>query len=127
MHAPAGSARAAGGGAPNAGASKTFPFRAELDIAELDERHRPAQSWTARGVELSRSALTFKSRRLCYQGRELLVGVHLVDDRPVVLFGVVTKSDYEGEGLYHTTINLRTMPDNEAVQSWGASLPNRSR
>lgn len=115
----------AGSGSGSSGGKSTFPFRAELDLAELDGRHRPGQPWSARGVDLSRSALTFKSRRMCYEGRELVVAVHLVDDRPVPLFGVVAKSEYEGEGLYRTVLSLQEMPDNEFVKGWVDTLWHR--
>ena len=76
-------------------------------------------------MELSRSTLSFKSRRMCYEGRELVVAVHLVDDRPVALFGVVSKSEYEGEGLYRTTLSLQEMPENEFVTGCTDTLSPR--
>lgn len=119
--APLPAAGRAGSNAPRL----TFEFKASLDLAELDSRRRPGQRWMGRGMELSRSLLIFKSRRLCYEGREIVVGVHLVDDRPVPLFGTVTKSDYEGEGLYKTTLRLMAFPDEEPVKSWLLQLPAR--
>lgn len=62
---------------------------------------------------------------MCYEGRELVVAVHLVDDRPVPLFGVVAKSEYEGEGLYRTVLSLQEMPDNEFVKGWVDTLWHR--
>jgi hypothetical protein len=78
-----------------------------------------------RGAELSRSALTFRSRRMCYEGRQVVVAVHLVDDRPVALFGVVSKSEYEGEGLYRTMLTLQEMPESEFIRAWIDSLTPR--
>lgn len=71
--------------------------------------------------------MTFKSRRLCYEGREVLIAIHLVDDRPVALFGVVSKSDYEGDGQYRTVVGLREMPESDAVAGWAASLTPRNQ
>lgn len=104
-----------------------FSFRAELDIAEIDTRGRPGVVWTGRACELSRSHLTFRSRRMCYEGRELLVAVHLVDDRPVPLFCMVAKCDYDGDGLYRTTVNLLPMPDTESIKAWVSGLEPRVR
>lgn len=124
----ASSSAAAGSSARAGGAARSsYPFRADLDLAELDERRRPGQPWSGRGVELSRSSVTFKSRRLCYEGREVLIAIHLVDDRPVALFGVVSKSDYEGDGQYRTVVALREMPEHDAVAGWAASLTPRNQ
>lgn len=100
-------------------------FRAELDIAEVDTRGRPGLAWTGRATELSRSQLTFRSRRMCYEGRELVLAVHLVDDRPVPLYGMVETSDYDGDGLYRTIVNLLPLPETEAVKTWAAELQQR--
>jgi hypothetical protein len=102
-------------------------FRAELDIAELDSRGRPGPAWSGRAVELSRSHLAFRSRRMCYEGRELLIAVHLIDDRPTPLFGAVSKSDYDGDGLYRTVIDLQHPPENDAVAAWINTLAPRHR
>jgi hypothetical protein len=104
-----------------------FAFRAELDLTEIDARGRPGVVWTGRAVELSRSHLAFRSRRMCYEGRELLLAVHLVDDRPVPLYGMVGKSEYDGDGLYRTTINLLPTPESESVEDWVRSLHARAQ
>lgn len=69
--------------------------------------------------------MTFRSRRLCYEGRRLVVAVHLVDDRPVALFGLVSKSEYDGEGLYRTTVMLQPIPEEEPVRNWVQSVAER--
>lgn len=93
-------------------------FRADLDLAELDDRRRPGASWIGRGIELSRSHLSLRSKRMCYAGRLLLVAVHMVDDRPVPLFGQVRDCEYDGDGLYRTEITLLEMPDEEPIRAW---------
>jgi hypothetical protein len=105
----------------------TFTFRAELDLAELDERGRPGATWNGKALEISRAHLVFRSRRMCYEGRELLVAVHLIDDRPTPLSGTVTKSEYDGDGLYRTHLNLQRLPDTDAVSLWTANLLPRGR
>lgn len=94
------------------------PFVAELDLAELDDRFRPGPRWTGRGHELSRSHLVLRSKRMCYDGRSLVVLVHLVDDRPVSLFGRVTECEYDADGLYKTRIELAVMPDAPELAAW---------
>ena len=102
-------------------------FRAELDLAELDDRGRPGAIWTGRSYEISRAVLAFRSRRMCYEGRELLVAVHLVDDKPTPLFGIVDKSEYDGDGLYRTVLTLKRLPETDAVRTWIGNLAHRAR
>jgi len=103
------------------GRDKTSTFDAELDTAEIDERERPGPTWTARARALSRSSLVFVSRRMCYPERRILVAVHLIDERPTPLFGVVKTCEYESEGLYRTEIALEPVPDRQSVQTWVAN------
>lgn len=103
----------------------SFAFRADLDAAELDQRGRPTNPWSAKAVELSRSHIAFRSRRMCYRDRELLLAIHLIDDRPVALFGIVERSDYDGDGLYKTIMSLAPLPETEGVRAWLASLSPR--
>ncbi len=111
---------------PVRSAKPGVPFKAEIDMAELDERGRPGPTWTGRARELSRSHIIVNSRRMCYEGREAIIAVHLVDDRPVPLFGKVLKSEYDGDGLYRTTLNLAPLPDTDAVHAWITKLATRT-
>jgi hypothetical protein len=97
------------------------PFEAELDVTELDERERPGHTWTARAREISRSSLVLRSRRMCYTGRSLLVAVHLIDDRPVPLFGRVAACDYDGDGMYRVDVDLLPVPEHSAARAWLAA------
>jgi len=99
-------------------AGRAHTFNAELDLAELDNRDRPCATWTARARQLSRSRLTFVSRRMCYTGRMLVVAVHLIDDEPVPLFGQIGLCEYEGEGLYRVEVDLLPCPDTRPVREW---------
>jgi hypothetical protein len=93
-------------------------FDAELDLSELDDRDRPGLVWIARGRELSRSHLSFRSRRMCYEGRRIVAAVHLVDDKPVALFGRVVNCDYDGDGMYKVELELLPLPERPEVISW---------
>lgn len=93
-------------------------FDAELDLAELDDRDRPGSTWSARGRELGRGHLVFRSRRMCYEGRRLLVAIHLIDDKPVPLFGEVTGCEYDNDGLYRVRLELLPLPEKPDVAVW---------
>jgi hypothetical protein len=97
---------------------KGAPFAAELDVCELDERERPGLTWAARARELSRSMLVFRSRRMCYVDRLLLVAVHLIDAIPAPLYGQVILCSYEGEGEYEVRLSLLPVPQRPEVQAW---------
>jgi hypothetical protein len=99
-----------------------FPFKAELDLTELDGRGRPGPGWAGKSCEISRNHIVFRSRRLCYEERELVVAVHLVDDRPAPLFGRVSKCEYDGDGLYRTVLTLAPVPQQDAIKAWLQSL-----
>jgi hypothetical protein len=100
-------------------------FNAELDICELDERERPSLTWSARALELSRSALAFRSRRMCYVGRRVLIAIHLIDDRPVPLCGTVSHCSYEAEGMYRIEIELARIPSFSYIADWIAQRRSR--
>ena len=95
-------------------------FDAELDVGELDERLRPVTTWTARATSVNRSSLSFKSRRMCYAKKMLIIAVHLIDDKPTVLAGRVTECDYIGEGLYQVDVELMPKPESEDIRAWEA-------
>lgn len=112
-----------GGSRKPSGTGHTFD--AEIELAELDDRGRMAQTWTARARTISKSGLVFVSRRMCYPGRQVMVAVHLADDAPVPLFGVVGECDYEADGLYRCTLTLQEIPRTEAASSWMKSRARR--
>lgn len=93
-------------------------FDAELDVGELDERLRPVTTWSARAMSVNRSSLTFKSRRMCYVKKMLIIAVHLIDDKPTVLAGRVNSCEYIGEGLYEVDVELMPKPDSEEIRHW---------
>ncbi len=93
-------------------------FDAELDLTELDERDRPGPTWTGKGRELSKSSMSFRSRKMCYPGRRILAAVHLIDDVPVPLFGKVLVCDYDGDGLYRVELELQRAPERPEIGAW---------
>lgn len=100
------------------GAPTFHEFNAELDVAELDDRLRPVTTWAARSTSVNRSTLTFRSRRMCYAKKLLMVAVHLIDDKPTILAGRVTSCEYDGEALYTVVIELMPRPNSEDIRLW---------
>jgi len=102
------------------GRPKASPFTAELDLVELDEMGRSQGIWAARGVGLSRANILVNSRRMVYAHRTIGVLIHLIDSKPVVLFGRVVSCDYAGEGRYVVDIDLIPIPDEGPIAKWAA-------
>lgn len=100
---------------PRGGGRAGHPFRAPLGVAEVDGRDRPTAEWVARSVELGRSHVVLLSRRMVYEGRRLRVKLHLVDDRPVLLFGRVLVCDYAGDGLHRVEVALERRASESAA------------
>jgi hypothetical protein len=101
-------------------------FDAELDMAELDDRDRPGPTWIGKGRELGRSHLIFRTRRMCYIGRRILVAVHLIDDEPVPLFGRVAACEYDGDGLHKVELELMRLPERPEIAPWIERIKGRS-
>ncbi|MBX3358738.1 MAG: hypothetical protein KF745_09940 [Phycisphaeraceae bacterium] len=119
--------RAEANGRPVQGSTRgSVRFSAELDLAELDGRRRPGMPWIGHGIEISRSELVFLSRKMCYEERLLLVAVHLIDDRPVPLFGSVNGCEYYGEGLYRTSLSLQELPEEDPVRAWIKEMSHKA-
>ncbi len=85
-------------------------FDAPLRVCELDERLRASPPWAARGVELSRSHLVFRSRRMVYEGRLVVVVIDLIDDHPTVVCGRVVSCEYDEDGMHRIDVDFVEMP-----------------
>jgi hypothetical protein len=94
------------------------PFKADVDLAELDDRNRPGPAWAARTHLLSRSHLVVLSRRMSYPKRIMLVAVHMIDARPSPLMGRVHECEYYADGLYRIVLELLALPDGEILATW---------
>lgn len=55
---------------------------------------------------------------MCYEERLVVIAVHLIDAKPVPLFGVVRSCDYDGDGLYRVEIELLPMPEERPLLDW---------
>lgn len=93
-------------------------FDAELDVSELDDRLKPGPAFPSRAAILSRSHIVLLSRRMTYKGRLLLIAIHLIDDVPTPLFGVVESCDYHAEGQHRIIVALKSLDDVYGVTAW---------
>lgn len=93
-------------------------FDADMEMTELDDRERPGPTWTGKGRELSRSHMVVRSRRMSYVGRQILVAIHLIDDRPVPLLGRVYVCEYDGDGQYKLGLDLLPIPERPEIRDW---------
>jgi hypothetical protein len=95
-----------------------YTFRAELDLAELDDRLRPGPAWASRAELISRSHMVVLSRKMSYVGRLIAVAVHLIDSEPTPLLGRVTECEYHADGLYRIVLELLPMPKFLHLTRW---------
>ncbi|MGP1272487.1 MAG: hypothetical protein ACTS22_04065 [Phycisphaerales bacterium] len=86
-------------------------FTAELDICDLDDRLRPGPRWIVRSRVISRGHIVVHSRRMCYHGSRVALGVHMVDAEPLVLVGIVSHCEYESDGRYRIEIEFENITD----------------
>jgi hypothetical protein len=87
-------------------------------VTELDHRGQPGASWDCRLIDISRGGVGLRSRRMSFQGRQLLIEVEQSPGTAKLLFGVVRQSRYSaGEG-YAIGVEFRTMPRNSAIRNW---------
>lgn len=94
------------------------PFKADIDLAEMDDRGRPGLAWAARTANLSRSHVTVHSRRMSYPKRIMLIAVHLIDAKPTPLMGRVLECEYHADGLYRIVLELIHLPESEVLAQW---------
>lgn len=106
--------------------ARSHSFDATVDLSELDDRQRPGPSWCARGDQLSRAHLVVLSKRMVHPERRILIAIHLVDDRPAILFGRVESCSYQADGLHRIRIEFQPVPNNEAIRDWITEAQRRS-
>lgn len=102
------------------GRPKARAFSAELDLVELDEMGRTQSIWSARAMGLSTSHLVVRSRRMVYAHRTIGALIHLIDAKPVVLFGRAIVCDYAGQGQYVVDLDLIPLPTSGPIAKWAA-------
>lgn len=71
--------------------------------------------------------MIFRSRRMCYEDRYLILCVHLVDDEPVPLYGKVVWSEYDADGQHRTKIQFAELPESELLKAWVLDQRPRGR
>lgn len=102
------------------GRPRARAFSPELDLVELDEMGRTQSIWSARAIGLSTSSLVVRSRRMVYPHRTIGALIHLIDAKPVILFGRAISCDYAGQGLYVVDLDLIPIPKSGPIAKWAA-------
>jgi hypothetical protein len=88
------------------GMGRTVPFRAEVELAELDESGSPGPAWPGRIREVSRTHVAILTRRMCYCGRRLRVTVQATEGSAKVLAGEVESCEYKAAGMHRIVLSL---------------------
>ena len=85
---------------------------------ELDENGLPGAPWECELLDISRSGLGIRSRRLVQVGRVLLVELESGQSEARVLCGIVRQSRYESGQGHILGIQFRAMPRGPAIERW---------
>ena len=115
-------------GAPGAGSEESMRCRRTHDrqgvelpvvMAELSRNGEPGEPWEAVSLDLSRSGVGLRSRRMVHKGRLVLLAVAPKGNRPGRLYcGKVMQSRYaEGIG-YIVGIRFEECPEGIHIDRW---------
>jgi hypothetical protein len=89
-----------------------------VTVTEIGDRGHPSDSWECRLIDISRGGIGLRSRRMSFQGRQLLVEVEQSAGIAKVLFGVVRQSRYSQGIGYAIGVEFRTLPQSPAIRNW---------
>ncbi len=104
--------------------------RVDLDlpslVTEIDEFGTPGNPWNARVVDLSRSGVGLRSRRMVHLGRKVFVQIFAPDgEERKLLFGLVRQSRYADGGGYAVGIEFHPMLTTSTIRAWVSSRRTR--
>jgi hypothetical protein len=111
-------ARAGGPKAPSRRAFERQRLCRCVVVTEVDDLGRPGDSWECSAVDISRSGIGLRSRRMAYVGRGFLLQIRSGEEKERLLYGVVRQSRYSpGEG-HVIGVQFELMPDTLEIRRW---------
>lgn len=88
---------------------------------EIDAHGSPQAGWNCQSVDISRSGIGLRSRRMIHAGRGVFVSVALNNGRRKLLYGEVRYSHYAQHGEYRVGVEFQTPPPTDEVAQFIAS------
>jgi len=95
---------------------------AKVWIFEMDDSGMPGSGQPGECMDISRSGLGMRARRMYYLGRKVIVMLNLPNLSPKFMCGTVRTSRYCNGGLYHIGVELCAMPTGKSVAMWMQSV-----
>lgn len=86
-------------------------------VHELNSEHVPGKGHPAESVDLSRSGIGVRSKRMYYAGTAVVLIIQLKNEKRVKC-GVVRTSRYSGGGLYQSGIEFTHTPPGARLHAW---------
>jgi hypothetical protein len=93
-------------------------FAVKVMLYELASDNVPGAPAGGESVDLSRSGIGVRSRRMYYKDRVVLVRIPLRYGGAYFKCGVVRSAVYAADGMYHIGIEFTAMPGGEALAGW---------
>ncbi len=94
------------------------PFRVAATVVELNQDTSPGIEFPGRTSQISRSSICIFTRRMVYESTSLLIILPLLDDRPCVLGGLVSKCEYDAAGEYRIVVDFSRHCRSRLVEAW---------
>lgn len=116
------SAHKAGASVANRRRHDRLDFAARVLVHELNSEHVPGRSHPAESVDLSRSGIGVRSKRMYYTGTEVVLIIQLKAEKRVKC-GVVRSSRYAGNGMYQSGIEFTHTPPGARLHAWLEAHP----
>lgn len=103
-------------------ASKRSHERQELITSavmyEFDDHGDIGAGFARETIDISRSGMGIRSRRMAHAGRCVIIRVKLATEEQRVFFGRVRYSRYDARGQYHIGIRFENRPTGSTVRRW---------
>lgn len=97
-------------------------FAVGVLVHELNSEHVPGKGHPAESVDLSRSGIGVRSRRMYYTGTAVVLIIKLKSENRVKC-GVVRTSRYAGGGMYQSGIEFTHTPPGARLHAWLEAHP----
>ena len=92
-------------------------FTTRVWVHELDDSNAPGEGHVADAADISRSGMGFRSRRMYYIGRTIVIILTLSTERKP-MFGIVRSSRYTYGGQHHVGVEFCAKPPGDRLHAW---------
>lgn len=95
------------------------PLNAVVLMHEMNGPLTAGLPWECQAVDISRSGIGLRSRRMLYDGRRVMVAFRVPGQAVRVVFGVVRYSRYDAGGFYRVGVRFAAPPAGMPASGFG--------